>query len=103
MPNISFAEGTRTVSENNYNWNNDNTIFYFKLSPVLNVIFLLLGDSPASEFYVPSFGTLCSIFVVGVSRKNNWNEFFLLTQPTKMEQTECSETSANKIQKQRNH
>jgi len=37
-----------------------------------NVIFFLLGDSPASEFYVPMFqNTVCSIFIGGVSRKTS--------------------------------
>ena len=36
---------------------------------VLNVVFFLLGDSPASEFYVPTFrNTVCSIFIGRVSR-----------------------------------
>jgi hypothetical protein len=35
---------------------------------VLNVVFILLGDSPASEFYVPTFrNTVCSIFKGRVS------------------------------------
>ena len=34
--------------------------------------FFLLGDSLASEFYVPVF--VCSIFIGGLSRKNNWDE-----------------------------
>jgi hypothetical protein len=33
-----------------------------------------LGDSPASELYVLTFRTPCSIFIGGVSRKNNWDE-----------------------------
>jgi len=38
---------------------------------VLNVVFFLLGDSSASEFYVPTFrNTLSSIFIGRVSRKN---------------------------------
>jgi hypothetical protein len=42
---------------------------------VLNVVFFLLGDSPASEFYMPTFrNTVCSIFMCGVSRKNNQDE-----------------------------
>ena len=47
---------------------------------VLNVVYLLLGDSPASEFYV-------------LMLQNT-----LLTPPMKMEQTECCETLAHKIQ-----
>ena len=72
------------------------------------------------------FGTLCSIFIGGVSRKNNWDSdwlklfssqtfshtntptissrlFFLLIPTMKMEHTECSETSAYKIQTLGNH
>jgi hypothetical protein len=31
---------------------------------VVNVVFFLMGDSPAFEFYVPTFrNTLCSIFL----------------------------------------
>ena len=44
---------------------------------VLNAVCFLLGNSPASEFYMPTFHTYT---------------------PMKMEQTECSETSACKIQ-----
>jgi hypothetical protein len=38
---------------------------------VLNVVFFLLGDSPASEFYKPTFWehSVCSLFVGGVRRK----------------------------------
>jgi hypothetical protein len=36
------------------------------------VVFLLLGDSPASEFYMPTFrNSVCSSFIGDVSRKNN--------------------------------
>ena len=42
---------------------------------VLNVVFNLLGDSPASEFYMPTFwNTVCSTVISRVSRKNNWDE-----------------------------
>jgi hypothetical protein len=44
------------------------------------------------NFACRHLGTLCPIFIGGVSRKN------LLTPPMKMEQTECSEMSAYKIQ-----
>jgi hypothetical protein len=37
---------------------------------VLNVLFFLLGNSPVSGFYVPTFrNSPCSIFLGGVSRK----------------------------------
>ena len=59
------------------------------------IVFFLLGDSPASEFYMPTFRNTLSIFIGGV--------IFLLTPPMKMEQTGCSETSAYKIQTPGNH
>jgi hypothetical protein len=35
---------------------------------VLIVVFFLLGESPASEFYVPTFrNAVCSIFISGIS------------------------------------
>ena len=46
------------------------------------------------NFMCRRFGTLCSIFIGAV---------FLLTPLMKMEQTECSETSAHKIQTPGNH
>ena len=37
----------------------------------MNLVFFLLGDSPASEFYMPTYqNTVCSVFIGGVSRKN---------------------------------
>jgi len=40
---------------------------------VLIVVFFLLGDSPASAFYVPMFqNTVCSIFIGGVSWHRLW-------------------------------
>jgi len=40
---------------------------------VLNVVFTLLGDSPASEFYVPKVrNALSCIFLGSVSRNNNY-------------------------------
>ena len=52
----------------------------------------LLGNSPASEFYMPTFRNTLSIF------KERWVWRLLHTcPPMKMEQTECSETSAYKI------
>ena len=46
------------------------------------VVCFLLGNSPASGFYTPTFR----------------NTLFRLHRPMTMEQTECSETSAYKIQ-----
>ena len=51
---------------------------------VLNVVCFLLGNSPASELYMPTFrNTLSHLYTY---------------PPIKMDQTECSETSAYKIQ-----
>ena len=71
-------------------------ILDFKLfCRVLNVVCFLLGDSPVSEFYMPTFrNTLFHLHrQVGACT-------YL---PMKMEQTECSETSAYKIQTPGNH
>jgi hypothetical protein len=54
------------------------------------------------KFICRRFGTLCSIFIGGVPTISSWL-FFLLTPPIKMEQTECSEMSAYKIQTLGNH
>jgi hypothetical protein len=60
----------------------------------MNVLLFILGDSPASEFYVPTFrNTVCSIFIGRLNKKI----------PVKIEQTECSETSEQKIQTPGNH
>jgi len=54
------------------------------------VVYFILGNSPASEFYMPTFrNTLCSIFIGG---------YVPVYLPMKMEQTEWSETSEYKIQ-----
>jgi len=52
-----------------------NIFFFSNFRLVLNVVFLLLGDSPASEFYVQTFRNILYHLHV-----------------------ECSETSAYKIQ-----
>jgi len=42
---------------------------------VVNVVPFLVGDSPASEFYVATFrNTVFSIFIGRVNKKNNWDE-----------------------------
>ena len=54
------------------------------------VVCFLLGNSPESEFYMPTFwNTVCSIFI---------GRQVYTYQPMKVEHTECSETSAYKIQ-----
>ena len=73
-----------------------------------DVVLFLLGESQASEFYVPRFWEhpVCSIFVSGVSRNNNQDEKYpsnivpviLPAYTTCEDVTECSETSAHKIQ-----
>jgi hypothetical protein len=55
---------------------------------VLNVVFILLGDSLTSELYVPMFQNTVSV----PSRHCKQ-----LSPPMKMEQTECSETLSYKI------
>jgi len=42
---------------------------------VLNAVCFLLGNSPASEFYMPTvWNSVCSIFIGTVSRKDNRDE-----------------------------
>ena len=67
----------------------------FKLSPYfLYVVSFLLGNSLASEFYVLTFRNTLSHLHRQVSVE--WS--FYTNLPMKMEQTECCETSAYKIQ-----
>ena len=62
---------------------------------VQNVVCFLLGDSMASEFYMPMFQNTLSV---------PSSQAVLHTyQPMKMEHTESSETLAYKIQTPRNH
>jgi len=56
---------------------------FVNLFTILNVVFFLLGDSPASEFYIPTFQNALSVPSSQV--------------PMKMEQAECFETSAFKF------
>jgi len=46
-------------------WGRNRYLFFRR---VLNVVFFLLGETPASEFYAPTFrNTVCSIFIGGIS------------------------------------
>ena len=49
-------------------WKPDCLFFISNFCPVLNVVFFLLGDSPASEFYTPRFReqSVRCIFIGGV-------------------------------------
>jgi hypothetical protein len=77
--NISVASCVRETSRHAC------TFLVLNFCCVLNVVCFLLGDSPASEVYVPTFRNT-SIF-----------------PPIKIEQTECSETLAFKLQTPGNH
>jgi len=73
-----------TCRKAEYRMSMANTIFSISnFRPVLNVVFFLLGDSPASEFYVPTFRNT-------MFRLHSWCRHEGLTQ--------CSETSAYNIQ-----
>jgi hypothetical protein len=61
------------------------------------VLFFFVVISRRLNFVCRRFGTLCSIFIRGVSRKNNGDEIFS-TYTLYADETECSETSAYKIQ-----
>jgi len=66
------------------------------------LVCFLLGNSQASEFYMPTFrNTLFHLHMRLVTK----NEVMILHiyPPMKMEQTQCSETSAYKIQTQVNY
>jgi len=58
-----------------------------KFRLVVNVLCFLLDNSPAPEIYMPTFR----------------NTLFHLHSPMKMEQTECSETSAYKFETLRSY
>jgi len=58
---------------------------------IINVVVFLLGDSSASEFYVPTFRN-SSMFIGGVGAYTAYEDG-----------TVCSETSAYKIQTPGNH
>ena len=58
---------------------------------VLNFVCFLLGNSPASEFYMPTFRNTLLHLPRRICMKNTY-------PPMKMEQKDCSETSAYKIQ-----
>ena len=61
-----------------------------------HVICSLLGNSPASEFYMPTFRNTLSVPSSQTSRCRMTTFYTYL--PMKMEHTECPETSAYKIQ-----
>jgi len=61
---------------------------------VLNVVCFLLGNSLASEFYMPMFRNALS---VPASQAGSYTHL-----PASEDGTECSETSAYKIQMPRN-
>ena len=72
----------------------------FKISPCSEFCIFLLGDSPASEFYMPTFrNTLFHLHRRGKQEEKTE----MIKRPTKLEQTACSETSAHKIQTPGNH
>jgi hypothetical protein len=84
--------------------NNIEILLISNFHNVLNVVFFLLGCSPASEFYIPTFRNI----LYHLHRRCKQEEFFLLTplmkiRLMKMELTECSDTSAHKIQKPGHH
>jgi hypothetical protein len=61
---------------------------------VLKVVCFLLGNAAASEIYMPTFRKT----LFHLHRRICTKKYFHTHPPMKMEQTECSETSAYKIQ-----
>ena len=51
----------RNILVNNNNNNNNNTFLISNFCHVLNVVCFLLGNSPASEFYMPTFQNTLSV------------------------------------------
>jgi len=52
---------------------------FIKASNTKIVVFFLLGDTPVSEFYIPTFrNTVCSILISDVSRKNSRYEIVVV-------------------------
>jgi hypothetical protein len=72
------------------------TFFISNFRSRVNVVFFLSGDSPASEFFVQTFRNALPSSYVALKRI-----FFVKT--THEDGTECSETSAQRIQTQGNH
>jgi len=72
----------------------DLTVLISNFRIVLNVLIFLLGDSPASEFCADVSEHCDSSIFIGRLNK---------TPHVKIEQTESSETSAQKIQTPENH
>ena len=64
-----------------------------------SVVFFLLGDSPVSEFYTPTFRNALLHLHRQVGMTYDWNPVILCTYLLmKMEQIQYSEMSAYKIQ-----
>ena len=61
------------------------------------VVCFLLGNSPASGFHMPTFRNTLFNLHRGIGMKNSYLSAH--EDGIEMEQTECSETSAYKIQK----
>ena len=61
---------------------------------VLNIVCFLLGNSPSSDFYKPTFRNILFHLHRRIGLKKNSHTY----RPMKMEQTECSEALAYKIQ-----
>jgi len=96
MEQCSETSAYKIQTPRNYPEENLQTVHNFLISNfrrIPYVVSFLLGNSPASEFYMPTFrNTVCSIFI---------GRQFYNYLPMKMEQ--CSETSAYNIQTPRNY
>ena len=71
----------------------ENLFLISNFRPILNVVCFLLGNSPASEFYMRRFGTHCLFHLyrwIGMKDSSYLSAY--------EDGTECSETSACKIQ-----
>ena len=80
--------------------NNNKVFLISNFSRVLNVVYFLLGYSPASEFRVPTFRITVFHFHRQVVM---WRIKFFTQPPAYEDGTECSETSAHEIQTHSSH
>ena len=123
---VASASFTSSSGSFNQNLKLTKILLISNFRHVLNVLCFLLGNSPASKFYMPTFRNTLFHLRRQVGVKNELHSFFTPTcprrwnresvskrrhikyiihthLPMKIEHTECSETSAYKIQTTENY
>jgi len=79
---------------------NIHTNFGSLWNTLLSIVCFLLGSSPASEFYMPTFQNTLSVPSSWAGKYEVWRTSYL---PAFEDGTECSETSAYQIQTPENY